>query len=304
MDRTISIVIPHKNDSEIITRALSSVQLQKIGGLQIIVVDDNSRFQQKLQLKNSIDKFSNLDITLIDSHGVGLAAARNTGIKFSHNNFLAFLDCDDQWLENKLKLQVEAFESNVVAVHSWCINTNFNQSEVLLKPRMQFTRKALLNGSYSVTGSASCVMVLREIALNVGGFNENLEFGEDLDMWARITQFGQIKCLQIPLVKIAMRENSMQSNLRTDPKLKASAHAIMTNNWRKLGLVNRIERNFILANRVLSIASEYARGNSMLSVALFLFKPFKKKFSNVNLYLYFVLALISRINLKRITNEK
>lgn len=304
MDSTISVIIPHKNDSETISRALSSVQLQRIDGLQIIVVDDNSTLQQKLQLKNSIDEFPNLDITLIDSHGVGLAAARNTGIEFSHNNYLAFLDCDDQWLENKLKLQVEAFEINVVAVHGWCINTNFNQIEVLLKPRMQFTRKALFNGGYSVTGSASCMMVLREIALKAGGFDENLEFGEDLDMWARITQFGEIKCLPIPLAKIAIREGSMQSNLRTDPKLKASAHAIMTNNWRQLGLVNRIERNFILANRVLSIASEYSRENSILSVALFLFKPFKKKFPKIILYLYFALALISRINLKRITNEK
>ena len=304
MNNTISVIIPHKNDSEMITRALSSVQLQGLSGLQVIIVDDNSTLNQKLQLKNSIDKFTKLNITLKDSYGVGLAAARNTGIKFSHNKYLAFLDCDDQWLENKLKLQVAAFEKNIVAVHGWCINTNFIKHEVLLKPRMPFTRKALLNGSYSVTGSASCVMVRREIALKVGGFNENLQFGEDLDMWARITQFGEIKCLPIPLVRIAIREGSMQSNLRSDPKVKASAHAIMTNSWKRLGLINSIQNNYILATRVLSIASEYSRGNSIFSVLFFLFKPFNDKYPKFSFNFFLVLALLSRISLKRATNDK
>jgi glycosyltransferase involved in cell wall biosynthesis len=304
MGNTISVIIPHKNDSEMITRALSSVQLQGLSGLQIVIVDDNSNLEQKLQLKESVDKFPKLNITLKDSYGVGLAAARNTGIKFSHNKYLAFLDCDDQWLENKLMLQVKAFEKNIVAVHGWCINTNFNKHEVLLKPRIQFARKALLNGSYSVTGSASCMMVRREIALKVGGFNENLQFGEDLDMWARITQFGEIKCLPIPLVRIAIREGSMQSNLRSDPKVKASAHAIMTNNWKRLGLINSIQNNFILANRVLSIASEYSRGNSIFSVLSFLFKPFNDKYPKFSFNLFLFLALLSRISLKRASNDK
>ena len=304
MDNTISVIIPHKNDSEMITRALSSVQLQGLNGLQIIIVDDNSNLEQKLQLKNSIDRFPKLDITLKDSHGVGLAAARNTGIKFSHSKYLAFLDCDDQWLENKLMMQVKAFEENTVAVHGWCINTNFIKNEVLLKPRIRFARKALFNGSYSVTGSASCMMVPREIVLKVGGFNENLQFGEDLDMWARITQFGEIKCLPIPLVRIAIREGSMQSNLRSDPKVKASAHAMMTNNWKRLGLINSIQNNFILANRVLSIASEYSRENSIISVLCFLFKPFNDKYPKLSFNLFLVLALLSRISLKRPANDK
>ena len=304
MVSTISVIIPHKNDSEMITRALSSVQLQDLNGLQVIIVDDNSNLDHKSQLKKLITKFPELKITLIDSHGVGLAAARNTGIKLSQNELLAFLDCDDQWLENKLMLQVRAFEKNIVAVHGWCINTTFDKHEVLLKPRTRFTRKALFNGSYSVTGSASCMMIRREIALKVDGFNENLQFGEDLDMWARITQFGEIKCLPIPLVRIAIREGSMQSNLRGDPKLKASAHAIMTNNWKRLGFINSTQINFILANRVLSIASEYSRGNSVLSVLFFLFKPFNDKYPKLSFNLFLVLAILSRINFKRTKNEE
>jgi len=304
MERTISVIIPHKNDSEMITRALSSVQLQGLTGLQVIIIDDNSNLDQKLRLNDSIVKFPKLDITLIDSYGVGLAAARNTGIKLSQNHFLAFLDCDDQWLENKLMLQVEAFEKNIVAVHGWCINSSLNGREVLLKPRMRFTRESLFNGSYSVTGSASCMMIQREIAVKVGGFNEDLKFGEDLDMWARITQFGEIKCLPMPLVRIAIREDSMQSNLRGDPKVKAAAHSMMTNNWERLELINGFQRNLILANRVLSIASEYSRGNSIHRVLFFLFKPFSDKYLKLRFNVFLFLALLSRIGLKRTTNDE
>ena len=304
MDLSVSVIIPHKNDSNVFARALQSVRLQGYKNLEVLIIDDNSDFNHKFALKNLVEAATDLDIKLIDSYGVGLSAARNTGIKFSHSKYLAFLDCDDQWLENKLMLQVKAFDKNIVAVHGWCINTDFNKHEVLLKPRMLFSRKALFNGSYSVTGSASCMMVRREIALEVGGFNEDLQFGEDLDMWARITQFGEIKCLPIPLVRIAIREGSMQSNLRSDPKVKASAHAIMTNNWKRLGLINSIQNNFILANRVLSIASEYSRENSIISVLCFLFKPFNDKYPKLSFNLFLVLALLSRISLKRPANDK
>lgn len=304
MDLSISVIIPHKNDSNVFTRALQSVRIQGYSNLEVLVIDDNSDFNHRFALKNLVEATTDLDIKLIDSYGVGLAAARNTGIKFSHNEYLAFLDCDDQWVENKLKLQVKAFEENTVAVHGWCINTNFIKHEVLMKPRLQFTRKALFNGSYSVTGSASCMMIRREIALKVGGFNENLQFGEDLDMWARITQFGEIKCLPTPLVRIAIREGSMQSNLRNDPKVKSSAHAIMINNWQRLGFINSIQNNFILANRVLSIASEYSRGNSIFSVLSFLFKPFNDKYPKFSFNLFLVLAVLSRISLKKGINDK
>lgn len=302
MNTSISVIIPHKNDSEVIRRAITSVDRQNISNLQIIVVDDDSDENDKLLLKKTIKNFDHLDISLINSMGIGPSAARNTGINHSRNDLLAFLDCDDEWVEEKLAMQAKAFEENIVAVHGWCINTDFKNFEVLLKPTTEYSLENLVNGNYSVTGSASCVMIRKAVALKIGGFNESLKFGEDLDMWVRASQFGIFKCLSLPLVKIAVREESAQSTLRNYPKFKAANHAIMLQNWKQAGIVSGFEKNVILANRILSIASDYLRSNSFRDMIFFLLNPFQKKLpgSKFVFYLFLFPAIVSRINLRKL----
>jgi glycosyltransferase involved in cell wall biosynthesis len=298
---SISIIVPHKNDSQIISRALTSIATQSIKPHQIIIVDDDSLPEHRISLISQIKKFDFLPIEMINSVGSGLAAARNTGINHAQGSMLAFLDCDDEWLPDKLISQLNAFDTNVVAVHGWCINVNNEKLEKLVKPKIRYSQKSLINGSYSVTGSASAVMLRREIAIKVGGFNKDLKFGEDLDMWVRISKYGVFKCLEIPLVKIAIRSESMQSNLRSDPKLKTNAHQIMIQSWLTQGLISKHSSKLILADRVLSIASEYSRVSSYSKVLTYMRNPFDSsiKFWKKNFFWYLLLALISRFRLKR-----
>jgi len=301
LNHSVSIVVPHKNDSEIISIALASIAIQSIKPHQVIIVDDNSLPKHKFHLAKLIKKFNDLPIELISSAGSGLAAARNAGIRFSQGSLLAFLDCDDEWMPDKLISQVKAFSHNVVAVHGWCININSDKHETLLKPKVKYSQQSLINGDYSVTGSASCVMLKREIALKVGGFNENLKFAEDLDMWVRISKYGMFRCLEKPLVKIAVRPKSMQYNLRSDPKLKTSAHQMMIYNWIKQGLISKHVGKLILADRVLSISSEYSKVYSFTKVLAYIRNPFdgSNKFWRTNFAWYLVLALLSKFGLKK-----
>jgi glycosyltransferase involved in cell wall biosynthesis len=301
LNHSISIVIPHKNDSEIISKALASIATQLIKPDQVIIVDDDSLSEHKFRLAMQIKEFNSLPIELISSVGSGLAAARNTGIRYSRGILLAFLDCDDEWTPDKLISQVNAFTHNVVAVHGWCINVNNDKHETLLKPKVKYSQQSLINGDYSVTGSASCVMLKREIALKVGGFNENLKFAEDLDMWVRISKYGMFKCLEKPLVKIAIRSKSMQHNLRNDPKLKTTAHQIMIHDWIMQGLISKHVGKLILADRVLSISSEYSKVYSFTKVLAYLRNPFdsSNRFWRTNFAWYLVLALLSKFGLKK-----
>jgi glycosyltransferase involved in cell wall biosynthesis len=298
---SISIVIPHKNDSEIISKALASIATQLIKPDQVIIVDDDSLSEHKFRLAAQINEFNGLPIELINSVGSGLAAARNTGIRYSRGILLAFLDCDDEWMPDKLISQVNAFTHNVVAVHGWCINVNNDKHETLLKPKVKYSQQSLINGDYSVTGSASCVMLKREIALKVGGFNENLKFAEDLDMWVRISKYGMFKCLEKPLVRIAIRPKSMQHNLKGDPKLKTTAHQIMIHDWIMQGLISKHVGKLILADRVLSISSEYSKVYSFTKVLAYIRNPFdgSNKFWRANFAWYLVLALLSKCGLKK-----
>jgi cellulose synthase/poly-beta-1,6-N-acetylglucosamine synthase-like glycosyltransferase len=67
LNHSISIVIPHKNDSEIISRALASIASQTIKPDQVIIVDDDSLSEHKFRLAMKIKEFNGLPIELISS---------------------------------------------------------------------------------------------------------------------------------------------------------------------------------------------------------------------------------------------
>lgn len=107
----ISVVIPAYNREATIERAVMSILNQTILPTEIIVVDDCSTdstaaIVQKLRRENSLVKLIRL------KKNQGAQVARNCGIKIAKGNWIAFLDSDDEWLENKLEIQQKAVEEN------------------------------------------------------------------------------------------------------------------------------------------------------------------------------------------------
>ncbi|ENI0196327.1 glycosyltransferase family 2 protein [Escherichia coli] len=105
-----TVIIPYKNNPDALKRALVSVSSQTVP-VSIIVIDDNSEkwcsAEKIVQEKN---KFS--DITIIThKNNQGGGAARNSGIIKAKTQYIAFLDCDDYWDEDKIEKQEVLFEN-------------------------------------------------------------------------------------------------------------------------------------------------------------------------------------------------
>lgn len=100
----VSVVIPYYNGAGFITRALDSVVGQSYGTPEIVVVDDGSAEDPSRLLEPFLD--SGRVRLLRHTSNKGIAAARNTGIRASRSEFVAFLDQDDTWLPRKLELQL------------------------------------------------------------------------------------------------------------------------------------------------------------------------------------------------------
>ena len=99
----ISIIIPTYNGSKNIHRAITSILNQTYPNIEIIVVDDTSKdntVEVVEQIKDSRIKL------LKHKENKNGAAARNTGIKESKGEYIAFLDDDDEWLPEKLMKQM------------------------------------------------------------------------------------------------------------------------------------------------------------------------------------------------------
>lgn len=111
----VGVVMPAHNSSEKIERALRSVLSQSYGDFEIFVVDDHPTDETVKIVESFCEQDKRVHLaTLIDDRGA--AAARNLAIKQIESDptikYVAFLDSDDQWREDKLKTQIEFMQES------------------------------------------------------------------------------------------------------------------------------------------------------------------------------------------------
>ena len=99
----ISVVIPTYNAENFITKTLETVFSQTYNNYEVIVSDDGSSDNTVEVVKAVFDKYGHRENKiLINSHG-GPGVARNKGIEIASGQWIAFLDSDDQWYQEKLQ---------------------------------------------------------------------------------------------------------------------------------------------------------------------------------------------------------
>ncbi len=179
----VSVVIPCFNRMHTISKALDSVLNQTYQNLEIIVVDDGSTDSTH----EVVSKYKT--VLYIRQKNSGPAAARNSGMKVSSGNFIAFLDSDDEWLPEKILTQIAKFEADsqlgIVACNVIFRSPLGDRLSNFGYCNTEFVRNLFLAGNAMVT---STVMLRRECFLTWGGFNEQLVYAEDWDFFYRIAR--------------------------------------------------------------------------------------------------------------------
>ena len=97
----VSVIIPVYNGARYLGAALESVFAQTYREFEVIVVDDGSTDESGVIAQGF------RDVRYLQQPNQGVAAARNHGLEAARGEFFAFLDQDDLWTPDKLKLQVE-----------------------------------------------------------------------------------------------------------------------------------------------------------------------------------------------------
>ena len=210
----VDVVIPVFNGAKFVSRALESLMNQNYAPNKIIVVDDGSSDHSLQVIETYLLKMPNL--VVVPEFHRGLSATRNKGITASTAAFIAFLDCDDYWAPAKLENQVKHLEShpNCDAVFSNCYINDENTRSVYgaaINAPYAFSLSNILTQRYRVLGSASSICVRRDVFQVAGMFDESKLYGEDYDLWVRISESHQICEVQNRDVFITKRQDSMQS---------------------------------------------------------------------------------------------
>ena len=107
----VSVIIPAFNCEKYISEAIDSVLNQTCQNFEIIVIDDGSKDNTGVIVREYLNKYPN-KIKDFHQENKGPAAARNLGIRNAKCEYIAFLDADDLWGKEKLEKSINFLEKN------------------------------------------------------------------------------------------------------------------------------------------------------------------------------------------------
>lgn len=220
----VSVVIPTFNRFEYLLNAIESVNLQDYENLEIIVVNDASTQKEyyEYDFKKNIKKID-LDINFKEKFGFPTDAVRNEGVKIASGKYIAFLDDDDIWLENKINIQVDKMESNKIKFSStegffgngvFDKTKNYqlyNSKKFYKKIKYKYKNtKYYKNFEYPEIWDldfikihnciiTSSVMVEKDLFDSIGGFNALPNGVGDYDCWLRLLKNTNLMYINEPL---------------------------------------------------------------------------------------------------------
>lgn len=177
----LSVIIPVYNGEKYLAEAIENVKNQNYQPLEIIVIDDGST-----------DKTAEVAGEFKDSihyayqENSGPSAARNCGIKMANGDVITFLDVDDLWSDDKLKLQMDYLANNpsVEIVQGLIQQMTLSALTANNQPIFEPAYKPY---NYINLGSA---IYRKSVFDKIGCFDETLNYAEDVDWFIRAWENG------------------------------------------------------------------------------------------------------------------
>ena len=194
--------MPAFNAEKYIRFAMDSVLRQSFVHWELLIVDDGSTDNTASIIK----KYESKDkrIRYFYQRNAKQAQARNVAIVNSNGNYLAFLDADDMWHADKLKISIKQFENSncdLVFTDSYIIDENNVESGKMGIVENVFQGESALK-TFLVKNQIPIltVVVKKQLVLTAGCFDSNCVPAEDYDLWLRLLQNGCLfKAISEPL---------------------------------------------------------------------------------------------------------
>lgn len=183
-----SIVIPCWNQAHFLSEAIASVHAQNFSALEVIIVNDGSPDNTSGVAVQLMATYPNLNIRLIEQDNMGLAEARNSGIREARALWILCLDSDDKLAEGFLAASAAAIDEtpHISALGGMVREFGARDSE------WRYTLYVKGNLPYSNCFTAS-VPFRRSLWEAVGGYDPSNPWGlEDWHFWLKSLVFGWI----------------------------------------------------------------------------------------------------------------
>jgi glycosyltransferase involved in cell wall biosynthesis len=225
----VSVIVPCYNCEKTIARALDSVLNQTLKSIEILVCDDASTDSTKNIVQKYLEKDKRIKLLkLYENQGAG--AARNLGLVSAIGDYIAFLDSDDEWLPNKLELQLKCLNrSNSSAKVCFCgavIIRNKNNLDVKkyipYKSWEVDTFKKFILGKISFL--TPTIMFDRNCIKKIGLMVPQMKRNQDVEFLLRLFRYYKLIVIQDELAVIHLITKMSKKNIYKDVIKASSFH--------------------------------------------------------------------------------
>lgn len=203
----VSIIIPVYNSEKFIRETILSVLSQNYHDYEIIVVDDGSIDNSSSILHSFGDK-----IKYFYQENQGLSCSRNFALHQAQGEFIAFLDQDDLWLPDKLRMQVSFLESHKEAAMVFTDSHIINEKGIIQGrlfrglniPQGHIFEQLFLFDFIPLLS----VLIRKTIFEQVGEFAPHLGIAEDYDLFLRVSKKYPVYLINFPLAKYRIHSSN------------------------------------------------------------------------------------------------
>lgn len=202
----VSVIIPCYNNQNTIVETIQSVIKQTHKSIELIIVNDGSIDGSLQKISEFITNQAN--IKLINQANQGPSASRNNGAEFANGKYLVFLDADDLLHETYVEKCVAYFEKNPKT------NIVYSNAEFFEAKTGKWKLPNFKIDKFLVINSIPIFATIRtEHFKDVKGFDTNLHFMEDMELWIRIIKKFGDGVYKIPETLFYYRKSNNKTSL-------------------------------------------------------------------------------------------
>lgn len=196
--KTISVVIPAYNRGNTIKRCINSVLRQTYPVDEIIVIDDGST-------DDTIERISEINsdiVRVLEQKHRGAQAARNMGIREAKGDYIAFLDSDDEWMSDKMEIQMPHMQGRQdIVVYCDCFEVNRQAGQTRVKIASggsgNVYKEMLMNSGPTFPG----MVCSKQALLDIGLLDENVPAHQEWETAIRLSKRNEFVHIRKPLFK-------------------------------------------------------------------------------------------------------
>ncbi len=254
----ISVVIPNYNRAIELRRCLDSLLNQSFKDFEVLVCDDGSTDDSAAVAAQYSDR---LDIVFQTAENFGgPARPRNRGIKLARAPYIAFLDSDDWWMQDKLLHSYLALEGGAdVVYHDLFIVRTSGQQRFFEKIKSTDVQSPVLESLLcdGVSIPNSSVVTRKELLEQIEGVSEERDLisVEDYDTWIRLAGITEkFIRLSICLGYYWLGGGNISA---ASPRQQIVVKALYARHIEKLPLSRRAQANGFLCYRIARIAQQH-----------------------------------------------